>query len=168
MRRYVEGGILTLGVLAAVAVPAQAQVAPVDGSAGVGGFVDSYMELSFTQPSGLSKFKKAGTYSTSFTASATATLEGTQLTLADGEVASGSKVGFMAAGSKRLKDPLQARVGRSAFQPLHASVDPLLMHWNRVLAHENAKVTLRQKVSGKPSKSAYRKVLWVTLSSEMP
>jgi hypothetical protein len=42
------------------------------------------------------------------------------------------------------------------------------MHWNRVLAHENAKVTLRQKVSGKPSKSAYRKVLWVTLSSEMP
>jgi hypothetical protein len=166
--RVIRGGILTLGVLAATAVPAQAQVAPVDGSAGVGGYVDSYMELSFTQPSGLSKFKKAGTYSTSFTATATATLEGTRLSLADGEFASGSKVGFMAAGSKRLKDPLEARAGSSAFQPLDASVDPLLMSWNRILGRENTKVTLRQKVSGTPSKAAYRKVLWVTLSSEMP
>jgi hypothetical protein len=74
----------------------------------------------------------------------------------------------MAAGSKRLKDPLEARVGSSAFQPLDASVDPLLMSWHRVLAHRSTKVTLRQKVSGKPSKSAYRKVLWATLSSEMP
>jgi hypothetical protein len=166
--RAIRAGILTLGVLAVAAVPARAQVAPVDGGTNIGGFVDSYMELSLTQPSGLSKFKKAGTYSTSFTASATATLEGTQLSLADGEVASGSKVGFMAAGSKRLKDPLEARVGSAAFQPLDASVDPLLMRWSKILAHEDAKVTLRQKVRGKPSTKAYRKVLWATLSSEMP
>jgi hypothetical protein len=164
----IRAGILTLGVLVAAVAPAQAQVAPIDGGTNVGGVVDSYMELILSQPSGLSTFKKAGTYSTSFTATATGTENLTQLTIADGEAASGSRLGYMASGSKRLKDPLEARAGSAAFQPLDQSVDPLLARWAKPIARRQAKVTLRQKVSGKPSSGTYRKVLWVTLSSEMP
>jgi hypothetical protein len=166
--RVIRGGILTLGVLVAAAAPARAQVAPIDGGTNVGGTVDSYMELILSQPSGLSTFKKAGTYSTTFTALATGTENRTQLTIADGEAASGSKLGYMASGSKRLKDPLEASVGTAAFQSLDQSVDPLLARWAKPITRQPAKVTLRQKVSGKPSSGTYRKVLWVTLSSEMP
>jgi hypothetical protein len=166
--RVIRGGILTLAVLGVSAVPAVAQVAPVDGGTNVGGTVNSYEELILTQPTGLSKFKKAGTYSTSFTVMATGTENLTQLSIADGEAASGSKLGRMASGSKRLKDPLEARVGSSAFQPLDDSVDPLLARWAKPIVRQQAKVTLRQKVAGKPSSGAYRKVLLATLSPEMP
>jgi hypothetical protein len=166
--RAIRGGILTLGMLAVAAVPAQAQVAPVDGGTNVGGSVDSSIELILTQPAGLSKFTKAGTYTTSFTVMATTTENAVQLSLADGEATSGSKLGHMASGSKRLKDALEARAGSAAFQPLDDSVDPLLQRWAGPVTRKEAKVTLRQKVSGKPSSGAYRKVLWATLSSETP
>ena len=163
-----RGGILTLAVLALSAAPAVAQTPPVDDGTSVGGSVDSYMELILTQPSGLATFKKAGTYSTSFTATATGTEALSQLSIADAEAASGSKLGRMASGSKRLKNPLEARVGSAAFQPLDESVDPLLARWAKPIARQQAKVTLRQKVTGKPSSGRYRKVLWVTLSPETP
>jgi hypothetical protein len=89
------------------------------------------------------------------------------LSLADGDATSGSKRGHLASGSKRLPDPLEARVGNAAFQPLDDAVDPLLARWAKPIAREAAKVTLRQKVKGKPS-GTYRKVVLVTLSSETP
>ena len=60
----------------------------------------------------------------------TATDDTTMLTLADGEVSSGSKRGRMASGSRLLPEPLEARVGRSSFQTLAQTVDPLLARWN--------------------------------------
>ena len=164
----IRGGVLALVVLGVSAGPAAAQVAPVDGGTNVGGTVPSSMELIVTQPTGLSKFKKAGTYTTTFSALATGTEKVAQLSVADGEAASGSKLGRMASGSKRLKDPLQARVGSAAFQPLDDSVDPLLARWAGPVTRKEAKITLRQKVAGKPSTGAYRKLLLVTLSSETP
>jgi hypothetical protein len=157
-----------LALLTAAAPAAPAQTPPVDDGTVVGGSVDSYLELILTPPSGFSTFKKSGSYQLSFSALATSTENLTQLSLADGDAASGSKLGHLASGAKRLPDPLEARVGSSAFQALDDSVDPLLVRWAKPITRQAAKVTLRQKVSGKPSAGAYRKVLLVTLSSEMP
>jgi hypothetical protein len=166
--RVIRGGVLTPALLLAVAVPAaHAQTPPVDDGTHVGGVVDSYLELILTQPSGFSTFKKAGSYQLSFDALATGTENSTQLSLADGDATSGSKLGHLASGSKRLPDPLEARVGNAAFQPLDDVVDPLLARWAKPITRQAAKVTLRQKVQGKPS-GTYRKVVLVTLSSETP
>jgi hypothetical protein len=165
--RAIRGGILTLALMT-VAVPAAlAQVPPVEGGTPVGGTVDSYLELILTQPSGFATFKSSGSYQLSFDAMATGTENTTQLSLADGDAASGAKLGHLASGSKRLPDPLEARVGSAAFQPLDAAVDPLLARWARPIARQAAKVTLRQTVRGKPS-GTFHKVILVTLSPETP
>ena len=66
---------------------------------------------------------KAKTYSAKFGVAATLTDENASLSLADGEVASGSKLGHLTSGSKRLPLALEARVGKGAFQKLDSSVD---------------------------------------------
>jgi hypothetical protein len=73
----------------------------------------------------------------------------------------------MSAGSRRLPDPLEARVGNAAFQPLDEAADPLLGRFAGPKSRLKSKVTLRQKVRSKPS-GTYRKVLLVTASSETP
>ena len=73
----------------------------------------------------------------------------------------------MASGSKRLPQPLEARVGRSAFQSLAQSVDPLLARWSEPSTRSKTTVQLRQKVTAKTSGS-YRKLVLVTLSTETP
>jgi hypothetical protein len=157
--------------VAALALPtaASAQTQPVNGGTEVGGFVNSFLELIISQPrTSFAKFSKAKTYQTSFDAMMTSTDDCTLLTLADGEAASGSKLGHLISGRKRLPQPLEARVGKSAaFQPLDVSVDPLLKKWGEADTRDKATVTLRQKVKSKTSAS-YRKVLLVTLSSETP
>ena len=81
---------------------------------------------------------------------------------------SGSKLGHISVGSKRLPSPLEARVGKTAFQPLDSSVDPLLTRWSETGdAHSKATVKLRQKVKGKATGN-YRKLVLVTLSTETP
>jgi hypothetical protein len=161
--------ILAATALSAVAAPAAwAQTPPIEGGTVVGGVTPSFLELTLTQPkAGLSTFPRARTYTTSFDAMVTATDDTTLLTLADGDAASGSKLGRMASGSKRLSQPLEARVGRSAFQSLAQSVDPLLKRWNEPGSRVKATVQLRQKVSAKTSGS-YRKLVLVTLSTETP
>ena len=161
--------ILAATALSAVAAPAAwAQTPPIEGGTEVGGVAPSFLELTLTQPkAGLSTFPRARTYTTSFDAMVTATDDTTLLTLADGDAASGSKLGRMASGSKRLPQPLEARVGRSAFQSLAQSVDPLLTRWNEPGSRVKTTVQLRQKVSAKTSGS-YRKLVLVTLSTETP
>jgi hypothetical protein len=161
--------ILAATALGAVAAPAAlAQTPPIEGGTEVGGVVPSSLELTLTQPkASLSKFPRARTYKTSFDALVTATDETTLLTLADGEVSKGSKLGHMARGSRRLPEPLEARVGRSAFQTLAQSVDPLLKRWNEPGSRVKTTVQLRQKVSRKASGS-YRKLVLVTLSTDTP
>jgi hypothetical protein len=161
----VRGGVLTLAILALAAVPAQAQTPPVEGGTGVDGHVDSTLELILPQASGFSSFKRAGSFTFSFNVLTTATERSVQLSIVDGDAASGSAVGHMSAGSKRLPDPLEARVGNTAFQPLDESLDPFNL--SGPLTRKASKVTLRQKVRSKP-KGAYRKTLLVTASSETP
>jgi hypothetical protein len=160
--------VLTLALLTVAAVPAaRAQTQPVDDGTTVGGEVNSSLELILTQPSGFSTFKRSGTFSLSFNALAIGTEETTQLSLVDGDATSGAKLGHLSSGSKRLPDPLEARVGNAAFQPLDDSMDALLTRWTRPVTRAPAKVTLRQRVQGKAS-GTYHKTLLVTLSSETP
>jgi hypothetical protein len=160
--------VLTLALLTVVAVPAaRAQTQPVDDGTNVGGDVNSSLELIVTQPSGFSTFKKSGTFSLAFNAQVIGTENTTQLSVVDGDATSGSKLGHLSSGAKRLPDPLEARAGSTAFQPLDDSLDALLTRWTRPVTREPVKVTLRQRVKGKAS-GTYRKTLLVTLSSETP
>ena len=161
----VRGGVLTLTLLALVAVPAQAQTPPVEDGTNIGGEVGSSLELILTQPSAFATFKRAGAFTASFNVMWTTTEKGAQLEIVDGEASSGSKLGHMSSGSKRLPDPLEARVGSTAFQPLDESFDPFSL--SGPFTRKTSKVTLRQKVRSKPS-GTYRKVLLVTASSETP
>jgi hypothetical protein len=158
--------VTAIGVVAAPA--AAADTPPISDGTGITGSVPSFLELILTQPSsGLSKFPKKKTYSTAFAVQVTSTDDAAVLSLADGDAASGKKLGHLASGSKRLPLPLEARVGKSAFQPLDQSVDPMLTRWNDAAARAQTTVSLRQKVKGKASGS-YRKVLLVTLSTDTP
>jgi hypothetical protein len=161
--------ILAGAALAAVAAPAAwAQAPPVEGGTEVGGSVPSFLELILTQPStAFTTFPRARAYEMAFDAQVTATDAPTLLTLADGQAASGSKLGHLVSGSKRLPLPLEARIGTAAFQSLDESVDPLLTKWNESMTRQKATVKLRQKVNRKAGGS-YRKVLLVTLSTQTP
>ena len=68
---------------------------------------------------------------------------------------------------KSLPSPLEATVGTDAFQPLDASVDPLLHRWNDAMTKSKSTVKLRQKVTGKAT-GTYRKLVLVTVSLDTP
>ena len=157
-----------LAALAAPAAMAQTPPDPVSGGTNVGGSVNSFLELILTQPTkGFAAFSKTKSYEMSFDAQVTSTDAPTLLTLADGDATSGSKLGHISVGSKRLPEPLEATVGKAAFQPLDGSIDPLLTKWTDSGTRQKATVKLRQKVTGKATGN-YRKVLLVTLSTETP
>jgi hypothetical protein len=103
----------------------------------------------------------------SFDAQITATDPGTLVSLADGDATSGSKLGHLSVGSKRLPEPLEAAVGKSAFQPLDGSVDPLLTKLSDAATRSKTTVKLRQKVKGKATGN-YHKLVLVTVSTETP
>jgi hypothetical protein len=157
-----------LAVLAAPAAWAQTPPDPINGGTNVGGSVPSFLELILAQPTkGFAAFSKAKTYEMSFDAQVTATDAPTLLTLADGDATSGSKLGHISVGAKRLPAPLEATVGKAAFQPLDGTVDPLLTKWTQSATRAKATVKLRQKVTGKATGN-YRKLLLITASSETP
>src|SRR5262245_10956585 len=146
----VRGGVLTIAVLALMAVPAKAQTPdPVEDGTNVGGDVTSSLELILPQSNGLASFKRAGTFTFSFNVLLTTTESRGQLDIVDGDESSGSKLGHMSAGSKRLPDPLEAKIGKAAFQPLDESLDPFSL--SGPFTRKASKVTLRQKVRSKPS-----------------
>ena len=80
---------------------------------------------------------------------------GATLSLADGEVASGSKLGHLTSGSKRLPLALEARVGKSAFQPLdNRRCRRCSAKWGVTSALKmKSTVNLRQQVKSKASGS---------------
>jgi hypothetical protein len=160
--------IITTSAVAALVAPAAAQAQTTDGDTGVGGDVHSSMELSLTQPAkGFAAFARAKSYEMSIDAWVTATDAPSSLSIADGDVISGSKAGHLTIGSKRLSSPLEAAVGKAAFLPLGSSVDPLLTRWSTITGRAKATVRLRQRVSAK-STGTYRKLVLVTLSTETP
>jgi hypothetical protein len=157
--------------LAAAVAPAAAwaqEPPPVDGGVGVGGSVASYLELILSKPtSSLATFATPRTYSASFKATITATDRPTLLTVADGDATSGSRLGHLASGSRRLPLPLEATVGTAAFQGLDAALDPLLTRFDDVVTRKTATIRLRQKVRAK-APGTYHKIILVTLSSQTP
>lgn len=168
--RASNGRTILLGATLALAVAPAAAWAqdPVGGGTEVGGSVPSYLELILSKPgTAFTTFPKVRTYSTSFKAVVTATDAPTLLTLADGDATKGSRLGHLASGAKRLPLPLEARVGKSAFQGLDATSDPLLTRWNEAITRETVKVKLRQKVRRKAT-GAYHKVILLTASSQTP
>src|SRR4051794_33346866 len=91
--------VAAIGAAVAPAALAQSPPDPISGGTDVGGIVPSFLELSIIPPTasaGLASFPKAKTYNTSFGVQVTATDEVTVLTLADGDIASGSKMGHLA------------------------------------------------------------------------
>lgn len=157
-----------VGATAVAAPLASAQTAPVDGAGTLIAEVPSMLELIIGQPkANLATFAKAKSYSTSFDVAVTTTDNVAQLTLADGDVASGSKMGRLASGKKLLPLPLEARVGKSSFFKLNTPVESQLTRWSQPVARQQATVNLRQQVKAKATGS-YRKVLLVTLSTDTP
>ena len=161
VRMLVAGSVVAAGLVAAPMASAQG----VD----VGGNVPPLAELVVSQPkSSLETFRSAKTYSTSFTVAVTTSEPKATLSLADGEVTKGSKIGRLSSGSKLLPVPLEARVGKSsAFAPLTTAMDLPLTKFTSVQANGEVKVDLRQEVEKKTSGS-YGKLLLVTLSSDTP
>jgi len=157
----VAGSVAAAGLTATPV--ASAQVVP------IGGDVDPYVGLVISQPkASLETFPSAKTYSTSFTVEVTTSVPKASLSIADGEVTSGSKIGRLANGAKLLPLPLEARVGKSsAFAPLSSAMDLPLTKFSTIQANGEVRVDLRQKVEAKTSGS-YRKLLLVTLSSDTP
>ena len=155
-------------VCAASALAALATPAAVSAQVPVGGNVNSSIELVLTPPTKqFSTFARARTYEMSFDAHVIGTVAPLRLSVADGDAASGLARGRISVGSKRLPSPLEAAVGRSAFQPLDSSVDPLLARWGDVASRAPATVKLRQKVASR-SRGSYRKLILVTLSTDVP
>jgi len=141
---------------------------PINGGTEIGGSVNSFLELILPQPAkGFAAFSKKKSYEMSFDVQATASDTTTLLSIADGDATSGSKLGHISIGSKRLPSPLEATVGKSAFQPLDGTVDPLLNKWSDAMARSKVTVKLRQKVAGKAT-GTYRKIVLATLSTETP
>ncbi len=163
--------IIAAAALSAAAAPAVAQAQtpdPISGGTQIGGSVPSFLELILpTTKSSFTTFSKAKTYSTKVDVFITTTDETAVLSMADGEVAKGSRLGHLMSGSRKLPLALEARVGRGAFQPLDSSVDPMLTKWTEAATRAKATVNLRQKVTKKASGS-YRKVVLVTASTETP
>lgn len=165
--KMLVGAAMAAAVAPAAAAQAQ-EPPPVGGGTNVGGVVPSYLELILGKPtSSLSTFRKVRTYTSSFQAMVTATDKPTLLTLADGDATSGSRLGRLMSGSHRMPLPLEATIGRAAFQGLNASIDPLLTTYNDAVTRQAATVKLRQKVRRKAS-GTYHKIILVTLSSQTP
>jgi hypothetical protein len=106
------GAALAAAVVPAAAARAQ-EPSPVGGGTNVGGTVPSYLELILGKPtSSLATFKTVRTYTSRFQAMVTATDRPTELTLADGDATSGSRLGRLMSGSHRMPLPLEATIGR--------------------------------------------------------
>lgn len=167
LRTFIAASVVGAAAIAAPA--ASAQTAPIDGNTNVGGIAPSFLELIIAQPkaSAFASFTAAKTYSTSFDVGVTITDDAANLSIVDGDVNSGSKLGRLASGSKLLPLPLEARVGKSAFAPLNQPVDAQLAKVSGPLTNSKSTVNLRQQVKAKV-KGSYRKVLLVTLSTETP
>ena len=106
--------VLAGGVLLLAAAPAAAQTE-------VGGSVPSMLVLELDDASGFSSFPAGpGEHDLIVRARVTSTANRTRVSVADGDVASGRRLGRMASNASVLDEPLEARVGSDPFQPLDA------------------------------------------------
>jgi hypothetical protein len=132
----------------------------------VGGTVPSYMALALDAPEGFATFPAGpGEHVLRVRARVTSTDRNVQLSVADGDVAGGARLGRMGS----LDAPLEARIGAAAFQPLDAAFDPLLTLFREPVANKAATIELRQRIGAaeRPS-GTYDKTILITLSPNAP
>jgi hypothetical protein len=149
--------------LLVVAAPAAAQI-------DVGGSVPSTLQLTLDEPDGFATFQPGpGEHELEIRTRVTTTTSRATLSVADGDLASGRRLGRMASNRSVLERPLEARVGPNPFQPLDLSIDPVLAEFRSPVANERATIRLRQQIAaGERPRGTYVKTLLITLSSTAP
>jgi len=151
--------------LAAIAAPGAA--AQTD----VGGEVPSYMGLGIDPIEGDFSTFPAGPGSHELTIDARVTLTSGRATLsvADGDAATGRRLGRMASRVAVLRQPLEVTVGSSAFEPLSLPIEPPLEEFLEPVANARATVRLRQRIeAGERPRGTFDKTVLITLSSNAP
>ena len=150
--------MVAVGALLLAAAPASAQTE-------VGGTVPSMLSLELDDPSGFSSFPAGpGEHDLIVRAHITSTSNRTRVSVADGDVASGRRLGRMASSASLLDEPLEARVD-DAFQPLNLAVDPILAEFGPV-SNKRVTIRLRQRIdAGERPRGTYSKTLLITLSN---
>jgi hypothetical protein len=143
--------------------------APATAQTEVGGTVPSMLSLELDDPSGFASFPAGpGEHELTVHARVTSTANRTLVSVADGDVASGRRLGRMASNVSLLDNPLEARVGSDPFQPLNAEIDPILAEFGPV-SNKRVTIRLRQRIdSGERPRGTYEKTLLITLSSTAP
>jgi hypothetical protein len=143
--------------------------APATAQTEVGGTVPSMLSLELDDPSGFASFPAGpGEHELTVHARVTSTANRTLVSVADGDVASGRRLGRMASNVSLLDNPLEARVGSDPFQPLNAEIDPILAEFGPV-SNKLVTIRLRQRIdSGERPRGTYEKTLLITLSSTAP
>jgi hypothetical protein len=161
MRILAAAGAVSACMLAATA-PAAAQT-------DVGGTVPSVLELAIDDPSGFSSFPAGpGEHELVIPTRITSTANRALLSVVDGDLTTGGRLGHLASSGSVLDQPLEARVGSDPFQPLDVSIDPVLAEFGPV-SRERARIRLRQRIeAGERPRGTYTKTLLITLSSTAP
>lgn len=163
--------VVSLGALCACIALCASASAQTPGGVDIGGEVPSYLELSLTQPSDLATFPPqtgAGTYELNFIAAVTTTAPPAYLSISDGEAATGMQRGRLVSGSSALSAPLQVAGGAGPFRSLDTPIGPRLAQWGEPVALAPVKVRLRQRIDGRERHGPYRKLLYITLSTQTP
>jgi hypothetical protein len=167
MRRP-AAAIAATGIALVVAAAAGPSAYGQDPGTEVGGTVPSTLELSIDSVGSFAPFA-AGPTSRQLVVRArvTSTDKAATLSIADGDVASGPRLGRLSAS---LSAPLEVRVGASGpFTPLNTAPDLDLLAFNEPVANAAATLRVRQRVlAGERPKPTYPKTLLITLSSDAP
>ncbi|MFN8218161.1 MAG: hypothetical protein U0R71_16335 [Solirubrobacterales bacterium] len=135
-----------------------------------GGFVPSTISLSLSEAS---PFRATGgggrerVFTSVIRAEVTTTVP-VQLSVADGEVSSGRRLGHLVQGSSVLSPALEAQAGAGGYRPLDATPPPELKRWGQPLSLETTKVRLRQRAPDAGALRGHRKLVLVTLTAGGP
>jgi hypothetical protein len=127
------------------------------------------LSLQLDDASGFASFPAGpGEHELTVRARITSTANRAFVRVADGDVASGRRLGRMAGSASLLDEPLEARVGSDPFQPLNTAIDPILAEFGPV-ANERVTIRLRQRIgAGERPRGTFAKTLLITLSSNAP
>ncbi len=152
-----------LAAALALALLARAQASPTPG-----GTVPSTLALSLGEPTPFTNAGPRDVYTATIRVAVTATDTPTQLSLADGEVTSGPRLGHLVGGASILPAPLEATADAGPFRSLDAPVPATLRSWSEPLSGAPAKIRLRQETPSARALRSHGKLLLVTLTAGGP
>lgn len=134
----------------------------------IGGRVDGLLRLELEDTAPLTAFPAAaGTAETSLTARIVATDGPVTLSVADGDVAEGSRLGRLTAGTATLAAPLTVSGEDGAFASLGA--EPVLREWSGEIGLTATRLRLRQRLTSRElRRGPYTKTVLVTASVGTP